>query len=175
MSDRVALIRAVNVGGAKLPMARLRALAAELGATDVSTYIASGNLLYTPPGDPAEFDAALERAITAEFGFEREVISRTPDELEAALRAHPFEVVEPKFSYIYALTGTPTADAAAALRARAADTEQVAVIGSDLHLRYDAGVAGSKLTPAVIKRTLGYAGTGRNLNTIEKLIGLARP
>ena len=41
MTD-VYLFRAVNVGGiAKLPMADLRALAAELGATDVRTYIAS--------------------------------------------------------------------------------------------------------------------------------------
>ena len=57
---RVHLLRAVNVGGAKLPMAELREVAAGLGATDVSTYIASGNLICTPPGDPADFDRQLE-------------------------------------------------------------------------------------------------------------------
>ncbi|GAB11441.1 hypothetical protein GOARA_068_01020 [Gordonia araii NBRC 100433] len=174
MSERVGLIRAVNVGGAKLPMARLRDIAESLGAVEVSTYIASGNLLYTPPGEPAEFDAALEREIEAEFGYYREVISRTPDELAAALAAHPFEVVEPKFSYVYPLTGVPTPDDADALAERAAATEHVAVIGADLHIRYDDGAAGTKLTPAVIKRTLGHTGTGRNLNTVAKLIELAR-
>ena len=40
---RIILFRAVNVGGtAKLPMAELRELAAELGATDVQTHIQSG-------------------------------------------------------------------------------------------------------------------------------------
>ncbi|GED96161.1 DUF1697 domain-containing protein [Gordonia crocea] len=174
MSERIALLRAVNVGGATLPMARLREIAEMLGAQDVSTYIASGNLLYTPPGASAEFDEALERAIEAEFGFYREVISRTPDELDAALRAHPFDVVEPKFSYVYALTGTPTAAAAAALADRVAATEHVAVIGNDLHIRYDEGAGKSALTPAVIKRALGFTGTGRNLNTVAKLVALAR-
>ena len=53
MSGRIHLLRAVNVGGAKLPMAELREVAASLGATDVRTYIASGNLICDPPGDPA--------------------------------------------------------------------------------------------------------------------------
>ncbi len=173
MKRRVALIRAVNVGGAKLPMERLRDIASSLGAQEVSTYIASGNLICAPPGDPADFDVALERAIEAEFGYYREVISRTPDELAAALRVHPFDVVEPKFSYVYPLTGTPSPDAAAALAERAAPTEHVAVIGADLHLRYDQGAGKSALTPAVIKRVLGFTGTGRNLNTVAKLIELA--
>ncbi len=47
---RVHLLRAVNVGGATLPMAELRELAADLGASDVRTHIASGNLLCTPTG-----------------------------------------------------------------------------------------------------------------------------
>ena len=173
MSERVALIRAVNVGGAKLPLARLRDIAEGLGAREVSPYIASGNLLYTPPGEAAEFDAALERAIEQEFGYFREVISRTPAELQTALQVHPFDVIEPKFSYVYALTGVPTTQAAAALGKRAAVTEHLAVIGRDLHIRYDEGAGNSTLTPAIIKRELGYTGTGRNLNTVAKLIELA--
>jgi uncharacterized protein (DUF1697 family) len=141
VSERIGLLRAVNVGGARLPMARLRVIAESLGAQEVSTYIASGNLLYTPPGEASEFDAALERAIEDEFG--------------------------------YALTGTPTVEAATALAQRAGPTEHVAVIGRELHLRYDDGAANATLTPAVIKRTLGYSGTGRNLDTVGRLVELA--
>ena len=82
-------LRAVNVGGATLPMARLKAIATDLGATDVSTYIASGNLLCTPPGKPADFDRALEQAIEAEFGFFREAISRTPGRAAEGARRPP--------------------------------------------------------------------------------------
>lgn len=78
-------------------MAELRDVLAGLGATDVQTYIQSGNVLCVPPRDPNKFDRALERATEKEHGFFREAISRTPRELKAALDAHPFEVVDPRF------------------------------------------------------------------------------
>jgi uncharacterized protein (DUF1697 family) len=174
MAQRVILIRAVNVGGAKLPMAELRELAAGLGATDISTYIASGNLLCNPPGDPAAFDRALEAAITDRYGYAREVISRSADDLAAALAEHPFAVVEPKYSYIYCLTGVPGSSAVAAFHKRDFGNDEFEVIGDNLHIRYEVGAGTSKLTAPVIAKGLGVQGTGRNLRTVEKLIELAR-
>ncbi|MEE3853393.1 DUF1697 domain-containing protein [Gordonia sp. LSe1-13] len=173
MSRRVVLIRAVNVGGAKLPMADLREMAAELGATDITTYIASGNLLCEPAGDPGDFDRALEKAITDRFGFEREVISRSRDDLVSALEAHPFDVVDAKYSYIYCLTGTPAADKVAEFSERTFGDDVFRVIGDDLHIRYAEGAGVSKLTAPVIAKGLGVQGTGRNLKTVQKLIDLA--
>lgn len=173
MSRRIVLIRAVNVGGAKLPMAELREIAESLGATDVSTYIASGNLLCVPDGDPAAFDRALEKAIEERYGYFREVVSRTREELQAALDAHPFKVVEPKFSYVYALTDVPKADAVEAFENHGWEHEDVKVIGADLHIRYREGAGQSKLTAPRIAKALGVQGTGRNLLTVQKLIDLA--
>lgn len=174
MAQRVVLIRAVNVGGAKLPMAELREMAADLGATDISTYIASGNLLCTPPGDPAAFDRALEEAITNRYGYVREVISRSADDLAAALAEHPFDVVEPKYSYVYCLTATPAPNAVSQFHSRDFGDDVFEIIGDNLHIRYEAGAGTSKLTAPVIAKALGVQGTGRNLRTVEKLIELAR-
>lgn len=164
------LLRAVNVGGATLPMAELRSIAQELGATNVSTYIASGNLL-VDTDDPA-FDTRLEQTIEQRFGFFREAISRSPGQLQAALDAHPFAVeTDAKFHHVYFLLAEPTPDQIDALLSRGLP-ESLAVIGRDLHIAYPDGVAGSKLTPALIAKTLGSPGTGRNLHTIAKLIEL---
>ncbi|MBY4568717.1 hypothetical protein ACN95_01610 [Gordonia sihwensis] len=174
-AGRIVLIRAVNVGGAKLPMARLREIATALGADDVSTYIASGNLLCTPPGDPEGFDRALEQAISDEFGYFREAIGRTPDEMSRALADYPFG--DPPHGLIYFLTGVPDPDAAAEFCARDfGNGERLRVIGRDLHIDYPApaGVGNSKLTPARIAKGLGVTGTGRNLRTTAKLIELAQ-
>jgi uncharacterized protein (DUF1697 family) len=169
---RIHLLRAVNVGGAKLPMAELRELAEELGATAVSTYIASGNLLAVPPGDPDEFDRALEKAVEKRFGFFREVISRSRDEVAAALAAHPFEVVEPKFSYVTFLTAAPSAEAIAAAREVPTGEDRWEVVGREMHVRYADGAGRPQMKDATIGRRLGVAGTARNLNTVQKLLDL---
>ena len=89
MTTRILLVRAVNVGGAKLPMAEFRELLTELGAENVRTYIQSGNAVVELSGDAAVFDRAVERALTDRYGYEREVISRSPEELKVALERHP--------------------------------------------------------------------------------------
>lgn len=184
MSDdalRVHLFRAVNVGGAKLPMARLREIATGLGATEVSTYIASGNLICRPPDgqESGAFDRALERAVEAEFGFYREVISRTAGQLDAARRAYPFgtppEFADAPYGHLCFLAGTPDPVAAEAFVGRDfGGGEQLAVIGDDLHLNYPAGAGKSKLTAPAIAKGLGVPGTARNLRTVATLIELAR-
>ncbi|MFI5429826.1 DUF1697 domain-containing protein [Aeromicrobium sp. UC242_57] len=173
MSVRIILLRAVNVGGAKLPMADLREIASDLGATDVSTYIASGNLVADVPGDPATFDRALEQANEKRFGFFREVISRTPEQVRAALAAHPFEVIEPKYSYVSFLTGAPTAAAIAKAETYETFDDDWQVIGSELHIRYANGAGRPAMKSDSIGRALGVPGTARNLNTVKKLIELA--
>ena len=111
MTTFIALLRGINVGSTrKLPMAELREIAEGLGARDVSTFIASGNLL-VDVDDPEAFDRALEHAIEEHFGFFREAISRSPEELRAAWEAHPFEVVEKRFSYVTFLATEPTSAA----------------------------------------------------------------
>lgn len=172
MTRRAILLRAVNVGGAKLPMARLREIATDLGAAEVATYIASGNLIADVGDDPESFDRALEQRIEAEFGYFREAISRSHDELVAARAAHPFEVVEPKYSYISFMPSAPTAEAIAAAREVPTGDDQWEVIGRDWHIRYTDGAGRSQMKTDTIGRRLAVPATGRNLNTVDQLIEL---
>lgn len=170
---RLYFIRAINVGGASLPMAELRSIAMTLGATGVQTYIASGNLLCVPPDDADAFERQLERAIKDQFGFFREVISRSRPEVQAALAAYPFNVLNPKFSYITFLQSQPTP--AAVARARTFDTgaDQWEVIGREMHIRYEDGAGRPQMKDASIMRALAVAGTARNLNTVRKLLSIS--
>lgn len=161
------------MGGATLPMAELRTMAEALGATDARTYIASGNLLCMPPGDPATFDRALEAAIQERFGFFREVISRTRAELETALAVHPFEVIEPRYSYISFLLAEPTTDAVAKARTYETGDDRWEVIGREMHIRYAGGAGRPQMQDVAIGRALGTPGTARNLNSVRKLVELA--
>ncbi|OUZ12134.1 hypothetical protein BHE97_02770 [Aeromicrobium sp. PE09-221] len=174
MAEIVVLLRAVNVGGAKLPMVRLRELAAELGASDVSTYIASGNLLCTPGDDTAGFARELERRIADEFGFSREAIIRTPAELSVALEAYPFEIDAERehHAHIHFLSSDPSGPGEFTEARLGGD--RVRLIGRDLHLLFDAGAGQTKLTTSVLQRALGTPGTARNLRTVRALVEKAR-
>ncbi|MFT3901009.1 MAG: DUF1697 domain-containing protein [Gordonia sp. (in: high G+C Gram-positive bacteria)] len=174
MTLRAHLLRAVNVGGAKLPMAELREIAADLGATDIATYIASGNLITTPPGDPDDFDRALEKAVEERFGYFREVISRSHDDLVAARAAHPFEVIAPKYSYVTFLAAEPSPENVAKARGYETGDDRWEIIGKDMHIRYADGAGRPQMKDASIGRALGVPGTARNLNTVDKLIELTR-
>lgn len=173
MSTRIILVRAVNVGGATLPMAQFRAMLTELGATEVRTYIASGNAVVDLEGDPVAFDRAVEAAIHDRFGFSREVLSRTPAQLRESLAAHPFEVVDAARSYIAFLSATPesnTVDAAADLPT---GPDRWALSGRELHLCFADGMGRATLNLDRLLKTLGVAGTARNLRTVQALIDLA--
>jgi len=186
---RILFLRAINVGGtAKLPMAELRDLAQQLGATEVSTYIASGNLLCVPPdapapghpapghtgvSDPQAFDRALEQAIEQRYGFFREVISRTRAQLVEALAAFPFEQGDPRFDYVTFLSGVPTATAVEAARQYETFNDRWMVVADHQFIQYAEGAGKSQMNGVAIARALGVAGTARNLNSVRKLIELA--
>jgi uncharacterized protein (DUF1697 family) len=174
VSTRILLVRAVNVGGAKLPMAEFRELLSGLGAENVRTYIQSGNAVVELSGDPATFDRAVEAALTERYGYVREVISRSSEELRTALEQHPFEVVEPKYSYIVPLTATPAPEALEKAREVETGDDRWELIGSDIHARFANGAGRAQLDLNKIFRRLGVQGTARNLNTVQKLIDLAK-
>jgi uncharacterized protein (DUF1697 family) len=173
VSTRILLVRAVNVGGAKLPMAEFRELLTGLGAENVRTYIQSGNAVVEISGDPVAFDRAVEAALTERYGYVREVISRSPAELKAALDQHPFEVIEPKYSYIVPLIALPSPNAVEKAREVETGDDRWELIGSDIHARYANGAGQAQLDLNKVFRRLGVQGTARNLNTVQKLIELS--
>lgn len=170
---RALLLRAINVGGtAKLPMVELRGLATELGAAEVGTYIASGNLMAVVPGSPDDFDRMLEKAIESRFGFFRDVISRSRAELIAVRDGYPFEVVEERFSYVVFLSAEPSAEAIEKARELPTGTDVWAINGRDLYVQYANGAGKEQVSLASLLKRLGVAGTGRNVTTVGKLIAL---
>ena len=75
----VIFLRGVNLGATnKVPMARLRQAVSDAGADDVSTFIASGNVLCVPPGSTSAFLQTVEQLIAEEFDVRTTAVSRTP-------------------------------------------------------------------------------------------------
>jgi uncharacterized protein (DUF1697 family) len=172
MGRMVALLRAVNVGGRKLPMAELRALCGELGWTDVATYIQSGNVVFTAPGKPEAIEAALEAAIARRFGMDVPVLVRSKAQWAKYQADNPFPHEakdEPARLMLVVTKRPPAAGAAEAIEARAAAGERVRQAGDVLWFHFPNGAGASKLTPSLVDRAIGSPGTARNYNTVMKL------
>src|SRR5579859_152620 len=92
MSVFIAVLRAVNVGGTgKLPMKELKTACEAAGLRNVSTYIASGNLVFDHDGGADQVQAVIASILRDRFGLTKNhAIIRTPDALARALAANPF-------------------------------------------------------------------------------------
>jgi uncharacterized protein (DUF1697 family) len=163
----IALLRAMNVGGTgKLPMAELKALCDAAGFAKARTYIASGNALFESDLPEAAVQAKLAAALEAYAGKPVGVLVRTAAEMAAVAAANPFADRPGNRVIAIFLDDPPPADALE--HARHVNGEAMALGEREIYVRYDEGMADSKLVIPAAK-----AGTGRNLNTVAKLAELA--
>jgi uncharacterized protein (DUF1697 family) len=172
----IALLRGINVGGRTLvKMAELRACFETLGFDNVSTYIASGNVLFeSGEHDAATLTTTIEGAIEQQFELPLKVVVLDQNAYVRIAKAIP-----------KAWIGDRTLRANVAFLRRGTDAEQV-VRG----LQPDAAIEEVKvvdgailwatrrdsLTRSVMRKLIGGAAykelTVRNLNTTLKLHGL---
>ena len=167
MKTYIALLRAVNVGGTgKLPMADLKRLCEAAGFTQVRTYIASGNVVLNSATGPAQVKSLLEAALAADAGKPVGVMLRTPAEMAAVLASNPFPKAAPNRMVVIFLDATPPADTLDRVSHRV--DEEIVLGKREIYVHYGAGMASSKLVVPAAK-----LGTGRNLNTVARLVEMA--
>lgn len=93
MNTHVVLLRGVNVGGKnKMPMAGLKKCLEELGFSNVTTYIASGNVILESDKGADEIKARIEKALPESFELDDEfirVLVLTRDQFKAVIVNKP--------------------------------------------------------------------------------------
>jgi uncharacterized protein (DUF1697 family) len=89
-----AFLRAVNVGGRVVKMSELAGRLTALGLAEVSTFIASGNVVFRSNEEPLPLARRIEADLLAWLGYPVATMVRTWDELEALVASNPFKGVE---------------------------------------------------------------------------------
>ncbi len=152
-------------------MADLRALVEACGFRAPRTYIQSGNVVFEAAA-AAKVEAKLEAALLAKFGFAVPVVARTAAQWGALAAENPFaaECVA-EANHVHALLSKAPALPAAAegLAAKALGGERVVATASALWAHFPAGLASTKLTPALMDRLVGSKVTARNWRTVAEL------
>jgi uncharacterized protein (DUF1697 family) len=178
MAVLVSMLRGVNVGGHnKISMAELRVLYEFIGLQDPQTFVQSGNVVFrTKERNLSALARRIEDAIEQRFGFRCDVIVRTPAELRDVIARNPFgkrRNINPGKLQVTFLATDPSADARDQVRKMKTNPEELHIDGREVFIYFPDGMGRSRLSWPTIGRKLGTTGTGRNLNSVTKLLEMA--
>jgi uncharacterized protein (DUF1697 family) len=178
MPRYVALLRAINVGGHTVKMIDLRRHFESLGLTRVSTFIASGNVIFESKARAVDaLERRIERHLEAVLGYEVGTFIRTPQEL-AAVAAHPAfppsHLQHPGASLYVMFLGSPIeARAARAVEGLRTALDEFHVHGREIYWFARGMLTESLVNGTELSKAIGVPTTMRNMNTVRKLAALA--
>jgi uncharacterized protein (DUF1697 family) len=178
ISVMISMLRGVNVGGHnKIKMEALRELYESLGLQDVQTYVQSGNVVFRTKESRADLlGKRLEDAIEKAFGFRPGVVLRNASEMRAAIAKNPFasrQGIDPAKLLVTFLAGDPGSEERGNALAIKTFPEELRIDGREVYIYFPNGMARPKMSWPRIEKALKTSGTGRNWNTVTKLLEMA--
>jgi uncharacterized protein (DUF1697 family) len=172
MSGYAAFLRGMNVGGHRISNAELCARFEELGFSEVSTFRASGNVVFADDEPPAETTARIEAGLATALGYEVPVFLRTAKEVQKIAAHEPFAqplVAASKGKLqVMMLATQPTARARKEVLALASDEDRLAFGERELYWLSSGGILDSALDFKALGKPLGPM-TTRTKNTVEQV------
>lgn len=175
MTRWAALLRGINAG-VKLPMADLRAFLADQGMTDVKTLLASGNAIFTSDeSEGAKLERRLTTALKTARGIDTGWFLRSHAELVKIVAADPFPdatKAHPHHVQVHFCRDTVDPALIRKLAEIYDGPERLHAHGRELYVDYPGDIGHSKLPQAMAKVKLATGATGRNWNTVTRLVDL---
>ncbi len=158
-------------------MSDLCQLCAEIGCSDIQSYIQSGNLVFSTLAKPKMVEIELEQAIERRFQLDIPVIVRGSADWPAYVKGNPFpeaSSAEPNLVMLALAKTNPKPEAVSELCSRCTGGERIVQVGDALWIHFAGGVARSKISPALLDRLVGSKVTMRNWRTVLKLGEMVR-
>ena len=172
----VALLRGINVGGANLiPMAALRVSFESCALADVSTYIQSGNVIFSAKGTERQIATRIGKALATAFDYTGLVMLRTQAQMRAVVSKAPsrFGKSPDKYRYdvVFLDASLEASTALETIRTREGVDEASAGPGVIYFSRLISRASQSYL-PKLVSMPIYKQMTVRNWNTTTKLLEL---
>ena len=175
MRDFVAFLRGINVGGHRVKGPQLCAVFEELGCRDVSTFRASGNVVFDADREPeAQLAARIEKGLEEALGYEAITFLRSAEEVRRIAREQPFAAALLGGSkgklQVAMLPSEPAARARKEVLALATDEDRLAFGKRELYWLPEGGTQESTLDWKAIGAALGNSSsTLRTKGTVEQI------
>jgi uncharacterized protein (DUF1697 family) len=171
MEKYVALLRGINVSGKnKIRMADLTALFEELGATEIKTYLQSGNVVFKAKSTCNS--QVIEKAILDKLGLEVPVLLLSSDHLERIFQENPFllkDAKNPEQCYVTFLWEKPTTQLIKGLEVPQNESGRFSVSRQCIYIRCPDGYGRTKINNQFFENKLKTVATTRNWKTVSAL------
>jgi len=179
MHKKIAILRGINVSGKRrILMADLKSMFKDMGFSNISTYIQSGNVIFDSKegSDNLELSRKIESAIAKKFDFNVPVIIRTPKELELIINKNPFykDDIEITHLHLTFLNEKPTKENQELIETYHFEPDKFVIDGKDVFIYCAEKYHQSKLINNFFEKKLKMNTTTRNWKTVLKLCELSK-
>ncbi len=175
MTAYVSLLRGVNLGATnQVSMPQLKQAYQDHGFDDVTTYIRSGNVVFTSPDGPEVVRRRIEAAIAERFELHLDVVVRAHEEMVDVLRRNPFGSADPARLAVVFLSAPAPRRLTDQLDALDFGGDEYVVDGRVIYLHLPNGFGRSKLATRMSALSGPVVGTVRNWRTVAKLVDLSK-
>jgi uncharacterized protein (DUF1697 family) len=174
MPRYAAFLRAINVSGSRITNEGLRASFEVVGFEDVSTFRASGNVIFDDEtGDSVKaISERIETGLSKELGYEVPTYLRNAKQMLAIAAYEPFDAKDLKRSdgklQVALLHSTLTAAQRKRVLAFATDADLLTIRGTELYWLPSGGMADSELDLNALAKITG-PWTMRTKGTMEQI------
>lgn len=178
MTTYISILRGINVSGQKLvKMDTLRVTFEKLGFQNVTTYVQSGNVVFSGKAQKSEELAQIiARQINKDFGFEVPVIVMTIDRLKNIIDNNPFVTdsnKEKAFLHVTFLSSKPGKFDPNAIEEKKSNGEEFFFTDNAVYLYCPNGYGKTKLNNTFLETKLKVPATTRNWKTTHELLKIA--
>ena len=160
-----------------IKMDALRQLFADLGFTNIQTYIQSGNLVFQDKqADLRKLENKIAKAITEKFSFDVPVIVKEFDELKQIISDNPFLTDKTKdiaHLHVTFLADKPDQASFNIIKGGQYQADELHLIDKAIYLYCPNSYSNSKLTNSFLESKLKITATTRNWKTTNELINIA--
>ena len=176
MHHYIAFLRGMNLGNRRIKMDQLKALFEQMKFGDVSTFIASGNVLFTSKtAQSGEVEKLIQRQLEKSLGYAVDTFVRTRAELAAVAAFQPFsraDLAAPANTvHVGFLKEALSPDAKRSMLACRTEVDEFCVEGRDYYWLCRIKSNESKVwSSAPMKAVKLPSSTMRNLTTVRKLV-----
>ena len=175
MSQHVAFLRAINVGGHVVKMDHLRQLFEGMGLVNVRTFIASGNVIFdSATQSPQALEEKISRGLEKALGYKVAVFIRSAAEIAAIAAHNAYKDTELQEGSLFVglLPAHLSTSEQKIVTAMQTAVDALRVKGREIYWQAGKNFRDAEFSPAKLEKSLGKPATFRNVNTIRRIAAL---